>query len=499
VSVAKRGLFNFTTPAASTPSGLSNASVKLPVSSADILESRYDSARALRDEMAFGNGDLIRTLEALGMAGPFRMVTPWEMEDADGHRTVNAGGYAAIPFGDGYAPLKSFVLDYLERDRSLGLPQQSAAVWRAALEANLVALLSQFLPSHADSKVFFSNSGAEAIEAALKFVKAARPKAKEIINFKGAYHGKTFGALALTPNREYQDLFRPLMPNVTTLPYGDADTLEKTVRRLGANRIAAVILEPLQGEAGVISPPADFLARVNAVCKQHGILIVADEIQTGLGRTGHWFASVAGGLEPDIVTLAKPLGGGMVPIGATIARRSIVARTLGGFSSKRHSNTFGGNSLSMAVGLRSLEILVSENLPERSRRLGAVGLQRLQALQQKYPKLLEAVRGAGMLMALQFKTVVPPRIIPGLEELVSELSGGLGCRALYVGGVTANFSLSAKRVIRLSPALTMPEDVFETMLQRLEATAERHPTANHMLRSMPMDRLYRLGRLAFNG
>jgi putrescine aminotransferase len=496
VSVAKRGLFNFAKPAPS--SGVSSASVNLPVSSADILSARYGDAAALRDEMQHGNGDLIRALEALGVAGPFRVKTPWVLTDEHEKEKINAGGYAAIPFGDRYPPLMQFVASYLEADAAMGLPQQSAATWRAALEANLVALLATFAPSHADSRVFFSNSGAEAIETALKFVKAARPKAKEIINFKGAYHGKTFGALALTPNAEYQDMFRPLMPNVTTLPYGDADALETTVRRLGADKVVAVIVEPTQGEAGVISPPADFLRRVGEICQPHGILVIADEIQTGLGRTGHWFASIDAGLEPDIVTLAKPLGAGLTAVGATIARKGIYGKTLAGFASKRHSNTFGGNSLAMAIGVKALEMLVQENLPQRSKRLGEVGLARLQALQQKYPQLLEAVRGAGLLMALQFRTVLPPKIIPGLGELIGELSGALGLRTLYEGGVIANLSLSSKRVVRLTPALNMPEDVFERMFDSLDQTAERSPTANHMLRRMPIDRLYRLGRLAFN-
>jgi acetylornithine/succinyldiaminopimelate/putrescine aminotransferase len=496
MSVTKRGLFDFSKakPASTTL----DSTVRLPVSSQDVFNDVYSGKDALRDEMLYGNRDLIRTLEALGVAGPYKMTSPWEMTDERGHSTINAGGYAAIPFGDKYPPMLKFLQEYLERDTSMGLPQQSAATWRAALETNLVSLLAKFAPSHADSRVFFSNSGAEAVEAAIKFVKAARPKAKEIINFKGAYHGKTFGALALTPNAEYQDLFRPLMGNVTTLPYGDAGALESTVRKLGAANVCAVILEPTQGEAGVISPPSDFLARVNELCKKHGILMVADEIQTGLGRTGHWFASIAAGLEPDIITLAKPLGGGITAVGATIARSWIVGKTLGGFSSKRHSNTFGGNSLAMAIGLKALELLVDENLPERSQRLGAKGLERLRALQIKYPNLLEAVRGAGLLMALQFKTVIPPKIIPGLEELVSELSGGLGMRMLYEGGVTANFSLSSKRVIRLTPALTMPDDVFERMLNRVEQTAERYRDANTMLRRTPIDRLYRLGKIAFS-
>jgi acetylornithine/succinyldiaminopimelate/putrescine aminotransferase len=495
VSVAKPGLFSFSKPAP-TPS-VATGRVLLPVNSADVLSERYSAGAALSDEMRHGNGDLIRALEALGVAGPFKTVSPWVLADETGKEKINAGGYAAIPFGDRYPPLVRFVQDYLEHDRAMGLPQQSAASWRAALETNLVALLATFAPSHADSRVFFSNSGAEAIETAIKFVKAARPKAKEIINFKGAYHGKTFGALALTPNAEYQDMFRPLMPNVTTLPYGDLMALETAVRRLGAAAVAAVIVEPTQGEAGVISPPDGFLRGLGELCGRHGILVIADEIQTGLGRTGHWFASIAAGLEPDIVTLAKPLGAGITAVGATIARRGIFGKTLAGFSSKRHSNTFGGNSLAMAIGVKALEMLVQENLPERSRTLGAQGLERLRALQGKYPNLLENTRGAGMLMALQFRTVIPPRIIPGLEELIGELSGALGLRTVYEGGVIANLSLSSKRVVRLTPALNIPEDLFSEMFNRIEQTCERSPTANHMLRRTPVDRLYRLGRLAF--
>ncbi len=494
MSITKKSLFG---AKAKPESKTLDLTVRLPVSSRDIFEGSYSNKDALRDEILYGNRDVIRTLEALGMAGPYKMISPWEMTDERGHSTINAGGYAAIPFGDQYPPMQEFLLQFLEHDRSLGLTQQSAATWRAALETNLVSLLTQFAPSHADSRVFFSNSGAEAIEAAIKFVKAARPKAKEIINFKGAYHGKTFGALALTPNPEYQDLFRPLMGNVTTLPYGDAAALESAIRKLGAHNVCAVILEPTQGEAGVIIPPSDFLARVNELCKQHSILTIADEIQTGLGRTGHWFASIAGGLEPDVITLAKPLGGGITAVGATIARSWIVGKTLGGFSAKRHSNTFGGNTLAMAIGVKALELLVNDNLVERSQRLGAKGLERLKALQLKYPNLFEAVRGAGLLMALQIHAVVPPKMTPGLAEIVAELSGGLAVRMLYEGGVTANFSLSSKRVIRLTPALTMPEDVFERMLLCVEQTAERYRDANAMLRKMPLDRLIRLGKLAF--
>ncbi|MFN3267214.1 MAG: aspartate aminotransferase family protein [Deinococcales bacterium] len=467
--------------------------IKLPIRAADVLSGAYKAG--LRDEITFGNGDLIRSLEALGIAGPFKTVTPWELEDIQGKHKINAGGYAAIPFGDQYPPLIEFLQGFLAQDRSIGLSQQSANNWRAALETNLVALLAHFAPSHKDSRVFFSNSGAEAIETALKFVKAARPKAKEIINFKGAYHGKTFGALAVTPNNEYQELFRPLMPNITTLPYGDLDALSSYLQKHGTDRVCAVIVEPVQGEAGVILPQAGFLSGVGELCRKYGILIIADEIQTGLGRTGHYFASIAAGLEPDIITLAKPLGGGMLAIGATIARKHIYAKTLAGFSSKRHSNTFGGNSLSMAMGIKALELIIEGDLPNRAARMGTMAFERLYALKDRYPALLEDVRGAGLLIALQFRTVLPPKIVPGFEELIGELSGALGVRMLYEGGVVANFSLSSKRVARLTPALNMPDDIFERLLKSVEGSISSYKTANTMLRRMPLERLYRLGRL----
>jgi len=403
-----------------------------------------------------------------------------------------------LPFGDRYPPLVEFVQQYLERSLSPGLPQQAASPWRAALEHNLIALLAQAAPSHADSRVFFSNSGAEAIETAIKFARMARPRATKIINFRGAYHGKTYAPLSLTPNAEYQDPFRPLMPGVVTVPFGDPSAFTKAVKAEGPDRIAAVFIEPVQGEAGVIIPPPGYLKLIGEICSRHGITVVADEIQTGLGRCGEWFASIADGLEPDIITLAKPLGGGLTPIGATIARRDIFAAMLSGMNCKRHSNTFGGNSLSMAVGLKSLEILVDDDLPARAKRLGAIGLSRLQALQQSHPKLLEQVRGKGLLLALQFHPVSPISI-PGMNELIGEFSGVLGLRTLHMHGVQANLSLSSKRVVRLTPALNIPEDIFDKIFYRLGIAADANPNASAMLLSTPADVLTALTKFALAG
>ncbi len=468
--------------------------LRLPVSIDDLLRSPSGTP-TLDLETKYGNGDLLRVLDILGIAGPFRVLNPWELEDPEGRHLIHAGGYAATPFGEAYPPLLDFVREYLSANRQLGLPQQSLSEWRAALGANLVALLASVAPSHADSHVYFGNSGAEAIEAALKMARAARPKASTFINFDHAYHGKTHGALALTPNEEYQEPFRPLSPDVRTLPYGDTEALENALRE-GADRICAIVIEPVQGEGGVIVPPAGYLQEVDRLARQHGVLVIADEIQTGLGRTGHWFASVAGGMDPDIITLAKPLGGGLMPVSATIARKAVYRALLPGLASKRHSTTFGGGSLAMAVGLKSLDLIVTENLVERSAASGRYGLERLQALAKRYPGLVESVRGAGMLFAISLKPVVGFKV-PGVsEEDVQTLAAALLLRELHLGGVHGCYSTNASRTARLTPPLNLPQETLVELFDRVEAVMAKNPTPLAMLKKLPLPRMLRLARMA---
>jgi putrescine aminotransferase len=466
--------------------------LSLPVRTDELFALSAEETRRL--ELSHGNSDLIRVLGALGIAGPFEVLSPWELRAPDGRHLINAGGYAALPFGEGYPPLLAFIECYLREGRAMGLPQQSASAWRGALAANLVALLARHAPSHHDSQVFFSNSGAEAVETALKLVRAARPNAPRIVNFTRGYHGKTLGALSITPNEEYQALFRPLLGDVLTLPYGDAQALGDALTKR-SDRVGAVVIEPVQGEGGVVVPPPEFLPEIGRLSQKYGFLVVADEIQSGLGRCGYDFASLALGLEPDIITLAKPLGGGLVPIGATVARREIMQKMLGGLGSKRHSSTFGGGSLAMAVGLKSLEIIEDEGLVARSRTLGERGLARLQVLAEAYPNFFEAVRGAGMLFALQLRAVLPP--LGPAAELVSQLGSGLALRTLHLTGIHACYTLNASRTVRLTPALNMPEPLFDELFWRLEAVA-RQPQAGQIFRTPPAT-LAALARLALRG
>lgn len=448
-------------------------------------------------ERKHGNTDLIRVVEYSQFGGPFMAVSPWELEDRDGVRRINAGGYAANPFGDKYPPLVDFLKRVLEENREMGLPQQSLSPWRAALETNLVRLIADLDPSHGDSRVFFSNSGSEAMEAAVKLAKAYRRNASYFINFKRGFHGKTTGALSVTANEDAQAPFRPLAYDAITLPFGDLEAFEAALERKGAKNVIGVVLEPILGEGGIVAPSRDFLAGIDRLAKRHGILVIVDEIQSGLGRSGYWVPSIEwGGMSPDIIAFAKPLGGGLVPVGATVARKAIYAKMLGGMRCKTHSNTFGGNSLAMAVGLKSLEIIREENLVARSRELGDKGLKRLEALAERYPGLIAEVRGFGNWYAILFHPVVPASGAFGMEDVVGEFTTFLGMMMLHRAGVQVNLAVNAHRTVRLTPPLTIPEPLFDEMFDRVEQAMEDMKTAARFLVKTPPKSMVDLTRLA---
>lgn len=465
---------------------------------ADVLAGALDDAEAFRLDAERGNHDLLQLIKLFGLEGPLRPINPWELEDQKGVQLIHAGSYAALPFGEAYPPMIEFAQRVFNHAPStVSFPQQSASAWRAALQDALVRVLAAQAPSHADSQVFLSNSGAEAIESAIKFARAARPKATTLVNFAHAYHGKTLGALALTPNEEFQAIFRPLPGPVRTLPFGDAEALQSALREIGPDKVVAIVVEPVQGEAGVVRPPAGFLRTLGELAKKHGIVVIADEVQTGLGRTGAWFASVADGLDPDIITLAKPLGGGLVAIGATIARRSIYRAMLKGVTSKRHSNTFGGGAFATAIALRSLELIHDEGLVEKARIDGEYGLERLRAIQAAYPHLIADVRGAGLLFGITLNPVLPGKLIPIDPSLLPFLGAALGITALHRQGVHACYSNNGNGIVRLTPPLTIPRETLATLFDRVEAMAARYKRPFNLLRVLTPGEMARLVRLAF--
>lgn len=238
------------------------------------------------------------------------------------------------------------------------------------------------------SKVFFGNSGAEALEAAIKL--SRRTGRREILAADGSFHGRTTGALALTSKAAYREPFDPLLPGVRFVPYGDADALAQAL----TPAVAAVVLEPIQGEAGVVVPPPDYLRRVRELTAANGSLLVLDEVQTGIGRTGTWFAFQQAGIQPDAMTLAKGLGGG-VPIGALVTFGPEVSGLL---TAGMHGSTFGGNPLAAAAGLAVLQTIEREDLLANALAVGDRIADRVVAL--GHP-LIEGTRGRGLLRAVQ--------------------------------------------------------------------------------------------------
>ena len=250
----------------------------------------------------------------------------------------------------------------------------------------------------AGGQVFFANSGAEANECALKLARRWAGEGRHVVvSADNSFHGRTLATLTATGQPEKQAPFRPLPEGFVHVPYDDVTALEKA---LEANPVAAVLLEPLQGEGGVVVPSSDYLGAVRALCTDHDALLMLDEVQTGLGRTGRWFAFQAQALRPDVVTMAKALGNGM-PVGACWARAEVAAA----FSPGDHGSTFGGQPLALAAARATLAVMEAEDVCGRARRAGALlaeGLGRLPGV--------VSVRGAGLLLAAQLHAPTAPEV-----------------------------------------------------------------------------------------
>jgi acetylornithine/N-succinyldiaminopimelate aminotransferase len=250
------------------------------------------------------------------------------------------------------------------------------------------ALLAEELVNLTEiDRVFFCNSGTEAVEGALKLARKATGK-KEFIAAEHAFHGRTRGALSVTHKEKYRKPFEPLAPAVF-VPYNDADAIRTAI----TEDTAGVILEPQQGEAGVIIPSDGYLREVREICDETGTLLILDEVQTGFGRTGKWFAREHSGIEPDIMTLAKAMGGGF-PMGAMLAREDVAAN----FGRGDHASTFGGNALSCAAALANIEVIKKEKLVARSEELGIYLKKKLKALEKEYVK---EIRGKGLMVGME--------------------------------------------------------------------------------------------------
>ncbi|MBB1253831.1 acetylornithine transaminase [Streptomyces sp. OF3] len=353
--------------------------------------------------------------------------------DADGREYLDfVGGIAVNALGTGHPAVVRAVSDQIA---TLGhVSNLYIAEPAVALAERLLELAGR------DGSAYFCNSGAEALEAAVKI--GRRTGRTHMVATEGGFHGRTMGALALTGQPAKQDPFRPLPGDVTHVPYGDVEALRATV----TEDTALFVVEPIQGENGVVVPPDGYLAAAREITAATGTLLVVDEVQTGIGRTGHWFESLAQGVLPDVITLAKGLGGGM-PIGAALAFGEAAELLTPG----QHGSTFGGNPVSCAAALAVLDTLAAEDLPARALALGERLRERVWAL--GHP-LIDQVRGAGLLLGIVLTEPVAPQAQKAAQD--------------------AGFLVNAVKpdVIRLAPPLVIGEREADALVAALPAVLD---------------------------
>ncbi len=301
-------------------------------------------------------------------------------------------GYSVFNIGRNHPVVKQAIRDVLDLDLP-NMVQMDCSL----LSGLLAEAITKRTPPHLDA-VFFCNSGTEAMEGALKFARAATGK-KRVLSLESAFHGLSIGSLSLMGCESFTDGFGPLMHEWDTrIPLDDIASLE---RELSKRDVAAFVIEPVQGK-GCKFPKTDFFGRAQELCRKYGTLLVSDEVQCGLGRTGRMFGFQHWNLEPDIITLAKTLSGGYVPCGAIVTRRDIYQKTFSRMDRcVVHSTTFGRNNLAMACGLAALEVIDREHLIERAATMGAKLIERVDALRTKH-SFIKEVRGKGLIIAIEF-------------------------------------------------------------------------------------------------
>ncbi len=305
---------------------------------------------------------------------------------------------------------------------------------------------------------FFTNGGAEAVEMALKLARIATGK-RWFISTVGGFHGKSMGALSVGGKATYRVPYLPIVQQVAHVSYGDIEDLRKTVQKLLATgeTIAAVIMEPVQGEAGIIVPPEGYLKEVRRLCDEHDICLIFDEIQTGMGRTGSYFRCEAEGVTPDIMTYGKAFGGGIMPITGIIARPHLWVEELKENPWILGSPTFGGNPLACAAALGAINYMVKYDVPRQAREKGDYLMEGLRKLQWKYPTVLLDVRGIGLMIGVEFPE----------SEVGYAVAKGLFARKVMTAGTLNNAT-----TIRFEPAATTSYEDFDKVLARMEEALE---------------------------
>ncbi|MCM2254546.1 MAG: aminotransferase class III-fold pyridoxal phosphate-dependent enzyme [Vicinamibacteria bacterium] len=369
-------------------------------------------------------------------------------EDVIGRRFIDClGGYGIYSAGINHPKIVRAVKSQLER-----MPLSSQELLDP-LRGALAELLGELAPGDLQNCFFISN-GTDAVEGAMKLARLYTGKAGFISSVSG-FHGKSYGSLSLMGKAEYRLPFEPMLQDVYFVPFGAAAAIDAELGKAAAvgQEIAAVILEPVQGEAGAIVPDDDYWPAVREICTRHGVLLIADEVQTGMGRTGKMFAVDHWDVAPDILCLGKALGGGVMPLSAFLSTPAIWKKLEE--NPFIHSSTFGGNPLACAAGIAAVNVTLEEDLPGQAAATGAYFLDELRGLQGRYSDHLREVRGLGLLIGMEFVDT----------EFGYAVAAGLFKRGVLVAG-----TLLSARTLRIEPALAIPRVLVDEVLEKLDDT-----------------------------
>ncbi|MFL5823155.1 MAG: aspartate aminotransferase family protein [Solirubrobacteraceae bacterium] len=354
-----------------------------------LLGSRADEAMALNQR--YLNPQLGRVVQTLGFDRDWVRGEGAHLIDRTGARYLDLlSGYGVFSLGRNHPYVKSQLQAVLAADTP-SLPQLGISTLAGVLGEELISRTPSSLET-----VVLTSSGTESVEAAIKLARAATRRPRLVYCQRG-FHGLTLGSLSVNGNEEFRERFGPLLPGCEEVPFGDLDALARELRR---GDVAAFVVEPVQGKGVYLAPPG-YLEGAQELCRQTGTLLIADEVQTGLGRTGRFLASEHWGIEPDLVTLSKALSGGYVPLGAVLASRKVFKGTFDSMErSVVHGSTFGGGDLAAAAGLATLQVLDNERLTERAERLGALLMELTGPLVERFD-IVRDVRGLGLMWAIE--------------------------------------------------------------------------------------------------
>ncbi len=426
----------------------------------DALSSTLEDIRAWHQNV---NPGLIRLLGLVGFDRKYVKARGTRLWDEAGNEILDFyGGYGSLNVGHNHPAVVEAVNSVTDLPNMLGA---TLSPFAGALGKNLADLTPGDL-----ANTFFCNSGAEAVEGALKLACAATGRTGAICSTYDAFHGKTAGALSVSGKNAYKDGFA-LVEDVVLVDYGDASALQSGFE---SRNVAAFIVEPIQGEAGVVVPPDGYLRDVRRLCDKHGVMLIFDEIQTGLGRTGAMFACEHEGVAPDIMTLAKSLSGGIMPIGCFTTTRAIWDKAFGGMHrAALHTSTFGGNTRATAAAIAALNVIVDEKLADNAREMGEYLLRRLKELEGRH-KLIKEVRGRGLMIGIEFYAPSGGKV-GALDKLSKEyLASLIAADMLREHKVLTAYTFNNPNVIRFAPALAVTREECDWAVDALDATCERN-------------------------